>query len=216
MPWEIYKQDVEGHVIDFYTKGGSIGQYGSLLVLIPEYDFVFAVLAAGSNVSLSLAAADTVRNHLVPALGAVSRTQAATQYAGHYVSTQGNNSISITSDEGFGLLIDGWIINGVDFMQAMAEYAKQTGSGELEAVRLYPADMGPKGQAFRLVFITQGNIEQKNGELFAHGMKAWTSVDQLVYGQQPMDELVFSIGQDQEVTGVRSIGLRVDFEKVDA
>ncbi len=49
MPWEIFHQDQGMYVVDFYTKGGSIGQYQSLLVVIPHYDFVFAVLTTGSE-----------------------------------------------------------------------------------------------------------------------------------------------------------------------
>lgn len=214
MPWEIYRHEFADHAVDLYSKGGGLGQYGSLLVLVPDYNFVFAVLAAGPDTSLSTVAADTVRTHLIRSLQQVSRNQAESQYVGHYSSFQGNNSLSIIMDDQPGLLIDEWISNGVDFLQVMSAYSEGSGSGALQAVRMYPTDLGVNYAAFRLVFISAKSVEHQPGALFAQGMRAWSAVDQIVYGQEAMDEMIFSLGNGTRVTGVESSGLRTRLAKV--
>ena len=37
-PWEIFRMKIPRGVVDLYTKGGDIGVYSSLLVLVPDYD----------------------------------------------------------------------------------------------------------------------------------------------------------------------------------
>lgn len=99
MPWEIFRQDQGTFVVDIYTKGGSIGQDQSLLVVIRQYDVVFAVLTARSESRLCQDAAETIRKHLIPALHRLSWRQAKVTMSGLYTDQNDNQSLAISRDE---------------------------------------------------------------------------------------------------------------------
>jgi hypothetical protein len=197
MPWEIFRQPTTDHVVDFYTKGGSLGAYNSIVVLIPDYDVVFSVLTAGPDVYLVANAAEIVRENLMPALDTAAREQARSQYVGDYcIASHGNASdrITLSIDEGPGLLIDKWIINGQDFLATASNYAVSTGSGPLQNIRIYPTGLETSEKvAFRAAFNTSDPSPSDASGIFSPGVDAWGNVDNLVYGQKPVDLILFTV-----------------------
>ncbi|KAJ5832048.1 hypothetical protein N7474_000359 [Penicillium riverlandense] len=213
MPWEIYRQQTGEHVVDFYTKDGSYGAYNSILILVPDYGMVFSVLTAGPDSNLVINAAEIVRQNIMPALEAAARKQAKTQYEGKYCLSSGGQMtdlIALSVDDGTGLLVDKWISNGQDFLAIASQYAEDTGSGPLQTVRLYPTELQAAGKvAFRAVFNTSGGRTGAGApRLFSPGVEAWSSVDNLVYGQKPMDLFLFDIDFHGVARTVECSGLR--------
>lgn len=217
MPWEIFRQQTTNHVVDFYTKGGSLGAYNSMLVLVPDYDVVFSVLAAGPDPYLVSNAAEMVRQHIMPVLEAAAREQAKSQYVGKYcLSSNGQTTdlIALSIDDGPGLLVDRWISNGKDFLAIASQYAVSTGSGPLQAIRLYPAGLQASGEvAFRAAFNTSMPSPSGTTGLFSPGLEAWGGVDNLVYGQKPMDLFLFEIDSHGVAQTVECSAMRKVLQK---
>ena len=97
MPWEIFRvPDMTDHVVDLYTKTGDVFSYSSHLVLSPDYNIGFIVLAAGNDTtSVVEQLGDTISEAIFPALEKAARQQAHDQYAGTYKSTDTNVDSSI-------------------------------------------------------------------------------------------------------------------------
>lgn len=218
MPWEIFRHPLEDRVIDFYTKGGSIGLYESLIVIIPEYDVTFTVMAAGIDRRLTFNAADVVRQHFVPALEAAAKQQAAARFGGRYASANATqNMILFSVEEQPGLVVEEYISEGVNFLQVASEYANNTGRGSLKSIRAYPAELKSANQvAFRAVFNTTAAYENgvDEGKLFSPGISAWISVDAMVYGQKPLDEFIYTVDADGVAIGVECPALRMTLGRV--
>lgn len=47
-PWEIFRYQMPNvnHVVDAYTKSGNVGAYADILVVVPEWDIGFVIIAA--------------------------------------------------------------------------------------------------------------------------------------------------------------------------
>jgi hypothetical protein len=208
-PWEIFRHADGDHVVDFYTKGGSIGSYESLLVLIPDYGVAFSVLTAGKDNRLVLRLADVIKDTVLKHVATAAKEQSSERFAGRYEgSNKAGDALVIAVDGKPGLVIQEWKSNSVDFLQVAQDYASDTGSGSLESVRLYPTGISNKDQViFRAVYNITTSQRSQSG-LFEGGYQAWGSVDQLVYGQQPLDEFVFEVDDDQLATQVECKGLR--------
>lgn len=197
MPWEIFRQPTTDHVVDFYTKGGSLGAYNSIVVLIPDYGVIFSVLVAGPDIYLVSNAAEIVRQNIMPVLDAAAREQAKSQYVGDYcVSSHGNitDHMTLSIDQGPGILIENWISNGQDLLAAASNYAVSTGSGPLQTLRIYPTGLETPGKvAFRAAFNTSDPSPSDASGIFSPGVDAWGDVDSLVYGQKPTDLFLFQV-----------------------
>lgn len=209
MPWEIVRQPTTDHVIDFYTKGGSLGAYNAILVLIPNYDVVFSVLTAGPDNNLVSNTAEIVRSEIMPLLDSAAREQAKQQYAAEYCLSMQDRTglLRLIVDDGPGLLVEKWTTNGLDFLEIASQYAVNTGSGPLQTIRLYPAGLQDEGKvAFRAAFNTSDPSPSDAAGIFSPGVASWASVDNLVYGQKPMDLFIFDgKAQTVENSGMRQV-----------
>jgi hypothetical protein len=98
-------------VLDIYTKSGGLGEYAGYIVLDPDHEIGFSVLAAGAEASNQAAVLAWI-----PAFEATTRDQAQLNYAGTYtaVDKRLNSSITVALDEPSGLGIESWISNGTD------------------------------------------------------------------------------------------------------
>ncbi|OQV08687.1 hypothetical protein CLAIMM_12915 [Cladophialophora immunda] len=229
-PWEIYRAEVSGRVVDLYCKSGSTGAYNSWLILVPDFGIVISELVAASDTAgeLPLRLADVVTTHT---LRTISDRQAQTrELLGWYGTanvtnaTTGGSTLELTlPSKGPGLEVRSWVSNGVDFLQVANEYSRSTGSGSLQSVRLYPAIIGQGGEElrYRAVFLTEDSpesglsIAQSQGipRLFGQATEAWDNVDVLTYGGQPLDEFIFEVGPESRVASVNVPGLRVTMAK---
>lgn len=129
-PWEIirYVHEFTGKVTDLYTKLGSSGSYGSIVVLIPDYGAGFSILNAYTNPTVRETATnivlDYITNVILPVLEAQAAAEAVHNFVGTYVSTDSNLNSSVTialnkstiPGDSSGLSIISWISNSTDVL----------------------------------------------------------------------------------------------------
>ncbi|RLL96047.1 hypothetical protein CFD26_101323 [Aspergillus turcosus] len=193
-PWEILSFDYS-RVIDLYTKSGDIGVYSATLVLSPDHDVGFTVLAAGNNTHESVVlTSDLIAAALIPALEQSAKDQARQRFAGTYALKHGyNSSITITTDEGPGLKVTSWISNSTNMFATIMDLEGLTDLS-LVSVRLYPTGLKSPGQiSFRAV-IQQLPTSDGIGP-FTSSCITWFTVDLLVYGNVGLDEFVFELNE---------------------
>jgi len=163
-PWEIYQALGTNKTTWMYTKSGDLGKYSGYLVLLPDYDAGFTILAAGESASsVSRVLADVAATVFVPALEVAARTEASQNLVGEYMGSfshttgDGNDTfeIALEVDDGPGLNMVNYTVNGVDMRDAFAQIYKVE-RNELQ-MRLYPSELtspGPKEtqlQGFRMI-----------------------------------------------------------------
>lgn len=206
-PWEISRADVNGRLVDLYTKEGEIlaNSYSSHLILIPDYNVGFMVIAAGNVTALNANAAITtsgvVSNQIgdvvLPVADAIARSQAAAAFVGDYTSD--NTTMSIANDPALpGLSITKFEAAGQDLKQKV--FAKAA------AVTLQPTNLrsGPN-VAFRAI----SQYDQPDGVdgIVYPECTAWESVDFSHQQGLPSDLFVFTMREDGSVDGVNPRGL---------
>jgi hypothetical protein len=202
-----------------YTKGGHFGQYTSELILLPEWDVGYNVLASGQQVTLAV---DTVSNIVAEvvvaaALDAAAAVEANAMYAGMYVSSDGD-SITLEVDDGPGLLISKWTWNGTD---AMPIYATLS-AGDPEAnisIRLWPTTLQnpPRVGANTVERVSFRSYVQKlpfnpNPYPVLGNCISWLTTDQFNYGGVGIDEFVFDIA-DGRASKVAARFLRAEYSR---
>ncbi|KAK3685315.1 beta-lactamase/transpeptidase-like protein [Podospora appendiculata] len=93
MPWGIRQIDLSSSGASYqsvhaYNKLGSLGAYTSLLVIIPELDLGFSILAAGDPPpGLAMDIADTITSTYIPTIMTLARNQANATFSGVYKYT---------------------------------------------------------------------------------------------------------------------------------
>jgi len=112
-----------------------------------------------------------------------------------------------------GLRVAEWTNGGKSVLDAIAAIVSGT-SGDVEGldVRAYPIG---EDERWRLVFGTRSR-RGENGRLsmFDLACETWFRVDNYRYAGLPLDELVFVIGDDGVVEGVRSPGFGKEAKKL--
>ena len=129
-PWEIHRyiHPNSTKVTDLYTKLGSSGPWGGVLVLIPQYDAGFTVLTSYTGISRAITAnilMDYVVNYILPALDAQAAAEAKINFVGTYTSDSlTNTSVTIGYNETAGhggsnspLVVTSWHYNGTDVLK---------------------------------------------------------------------------------------------------
>lgn len=185
--------------MDLYTKSGGIGQYGSLTLLVPDYNIALIVLLAGDSGPINVIAEAVIRRTL-PALELIAKEQASVRYAGTYRS--GNSSISISVGgigSGAGLKVDSWISNGRDIL---AEYAQIFRPFKL---KLYPtgiSQLSGSNHGKLAVESFRGVYEYPASEYdsFLNQCRSWEGFDGNVYGQRALDEFIFHLDENRAVS----------------
>jgi CubicO group peptidase (beta-lactamase class C family) len=216
-PWEIWriKSNIStGHIIDLYTKGGSIGLYNSLLILIPDYQVAVAILTARKEETVinAVAVAETVVQTFIPVLNQVGREEARRDLAGIYISDGSVNSSSQLSVDGMGLLVEKWISNGSDLLAVAERYSQMTKGGNLKSVRLYPTGLvekidGGTRVGYRALFET-GRSMREGVRVFGQDLNAWGMVDQNTYGRIGVDDFVFELDAEGNAISIEPRVLR--------
>ncbi|PNY27564.1 Uncharacterized protein TCAP_02521 [Tolypocladium capitatum] len=224
-PWEITRtrsRVTGGYAVDLYTKSGSDGQYNSLLVLVPDFQVVVSLLAAGPDSGpVAEAAAEVALQALLPALDAVGQGQACDVFCGTYAPADAavNSSLVLAVDgEGPGLLVTRWISNGADVRHAAQAYADATRGGDIESIRLYPTGLlhSPGGEvAFRAILQTlPPGYDASIPRIMDPGANQWSAVDQLAYGEVAVDDFVFRLDGQGRAVAVEPRVLRQTFHRV--
>lgn len=223
-PWEIIRtrsQVSGGYVVDLYTKTGSLNQYHSVLVLVPEFQVAFAVLTAGPESGQALhIATETALQAFLPVIDKVSRSQAGHMFGGEYSDGAGSFIVLSTDDKGPGLVVEQWVSKGSDMMRTLQAYSDTTKSGRITSVRLYPAIgstnfTGSSTTAFRAVFRTiPVGYDASVPRIFDPNAEQWIAADTPEYGRVGVDDFLFHLDSRRNVVAVEPRAVRQTLRKV--
>lgn len=220
-PWEImrYTHPSTGKVTDIYTKLGDSGDYSGFLVLIPDYQAGFSILASSTSSERSTVIAeiaDIVFNAILPGLEAQAAVEAESKLGGVYTSTGPvNSSVSLAFNNSAGaapgLHITSWISNGTDVLQ----------NGLLGTLpyRIVPSieDLAGGKKAFWLVNANDApNAAVQTGRLAsAPGFVSadWILVDSPAYGGNAVKRFVFDVLKNGEATAVSPTAFHIKLNK---
>ena len=193
----------DGHIVDVYTKGGNLDLYSSIIALVPDYNFTLALASAGpvsdTNSGVVQGILSEILTALVPALDAANKAQAKEVYAGTY--TTGDDSITLAVDDGGGLLVTNFSVNGVDnVVDAVGEAMGAVGPGQT-TLRLYPTNLVAGAQtAWQGVYdTTPAAVAAKENALFFFAdatCQSWSEIALMSYGVVPFDQFIFTADEN--------------------
>ncbi len=220
MPWETFRTDKildAGRTVTFFTKGGGLPGYSTLIILVPEYDLGITIFTAGNSEFLS----DLLERVTVPLIKAadeLAARQVAETYVGTYAADPDkiNSSLSLSYSSIHGLEISTWISNSTDVLTLIPQ------TFDLPADRNFHAQLIP-------TFLHR-NEREKDGELWRVALTlekpatpaVWddfciSDVDTMMYAGKPLNELVF--WDRDERTGrfgrVELTAFRINLTRVD-
>ncbi|KAI0401665.1 beta-lactamase/transpeptidase-like protein [Xylaria palmicola] len=221
-PWEIrYLIGPNQRVSQLYTKQGDVGTYHAALVLSPEHDLGWVVLAAGTATSGAHTVRETLMNSFgdlfLPMAGRQARKEAESNFAGSFVDKATNSSVTIQAGPS-GLLVTSLISHDVQVVGSESPLVQIYGVGQ--SARLYPSNLkatsisehGPGTYVSRLGFrATYFNATQP-GKVQDPCLSTWTALGAPLYGQVALDDWVFEMSEDgqAEVLEVRLLRLRME------
>ena len=220
-PWEIQRLSIRPNqrLVEMYTKAGDLPGYASLLVLIPDWDLGFAILAAGDPTVANLdqtvvLVGNVIADVFLPAVEMKAREEADATFSSTYRSSNSssNSSITLTTDPLLpGLGITSWISNGVNVLAS--EIAGPS-------ARLYPTGLkrkttdGETVLGFRAVF--EDPMEVQAGGVFSQACVSWEMVDETYWGSVASDEFLVTVGCDGVARFVEPRILRLGLSRVGA
>lgn len=205
-PWEVSRTEVNGRVIDLYTKEGDAYSTSTFLVLVPDLNVGF-INSATKNVS-DPASSDAALTKAVGASGKlinqvvatmlqpiddIARNQAAAAFVGNY--SDGNNTMSLAIDPPvLGFNVTSLSSAGTDLIPVVS------GGGPL-AMQMTSLRSGSEiafraGPAFYTPLPAQNIVP-------AYGCSWWEGVGK----QGDTDLFVFTLGADGKATQVAPRGL---------
>jgi hypothetical protein len=236
--WEITRSEnitSDGRVVTVYTKSGDLGGYHALVISVPDYDVVMAVLTGGKEVS-TMFQRDIIGSKavsiLIPAVEQAGRDEAE-MWQGEYTDEATNSSFVVSADDGAGLVIEEFRVRDYDVLAAFPTYgvgALETG-GSTEGLppvdgRLYPAgrtSAGPNEDGlvetiWRGVFDT--STDEQRAEIDSQlyyprgSCMTWALMDRSFYNRQPLAEFSFLTNEDGEVLAMKNRAFDVTLTKV--
>ena len=203
-PWEIASYEGDRR-IDLYAKTGDLGLYSSILVLSPDHNVGFTILAAGEGTTSSVGIlSDLIVEKLIPALERSAKEEARKKYTGTYQLGRNGSRITLTTDDGPGLKASQWRYNSLDMISAIA--SNEGADTSSMDIRLYPTGLGAPGRVgFRAIIQA---LSSAGGGSFSGGCHAWTTTDALTYGNIALSEFVFNLSDDGDVISISPLALR--------
>ncbi|KAI1210140.1 beta-lactamase/transpeptidase-like protein [Annulohypoxylon truncatum] len=219
-PWGIRRIPLSdgSRVVDAYSKAGSINVYMSLLVLLPDYDVgISALLAGGWPGNANWDIADNIGRALLPALEDAAREEADANYAGIYTAAGDadlNSTLVLSTDAARpGLGVDRWVSNGTDMIPVAVRYTLNY-NVTAPSIRIYPTGLesaaaadGTRKIAFKAV-VENLDLTDHSSAMFSTNCGTWVSQTAAVYADMPLDQFVFTLGEDGRAVSVTPLALR--------
>lgn len=162
MPWETFRtSSILPHAsrpISFFTKGGGLPGYTTIIMLIPDYDLAVSIFTAGST-ELLFPAVEATTTKLLRAADDVAFKQLQARYTGTYTaapsSAKLNSSITLSSTPELGLHVTRFVSNGTDMFAALgAAFLGALEAGfhaQLVPTLLYADERRKMGELWRVV-----------------------------------------------------------------
>ena len=152
---------------------------------------------------------DLIKATFVAALDAAGKAQAAQRFGGVYSAAGSNSSsMSITTDDGPGLVVNQWNYNGTD-MLSMAPTIEHMTAPSM-SMRLYDTRLGSasgRRLAFRAVFTPLPLPDS------AAACISWIAADVPTYGGAALDDFVLELDAAGNAASIRSRMLRTVYTK---
>ena len=216
LPWEIFRgQNIihDGRVIDFYTKGGTLDEYHSLLVLVPDYGLVFTILTAGPGATGQFVAglATEITETMLPAFEKATKFQALHNYAGSYQSAtaNGNVTVELSVDESSGLLVNKLTSNGTDMIYAWASLRSSPNKPGNHSLRLFPTNLVDGSRVSWRAVLHFAPVKDPPRLFYPQDeCVTWLRMDGEVYGYNALDDFVFTHDDNGAAMSVESRALR--------
>ncbi|KIX93011.1 uncharacterized protein Z520_11284 [Fonsecaea multimorphosa CBS 102226] len=126
MPWEILRADgivtdSPARTVSFFTKGGGLPGYRTLILLVPEYELGITIFTAGDEAFIDQLV-EMVTIPLIRAADRLAGRQAEHRYTGTFVADPGmaiNSSLQLSYSDAHGLEITKWISNSTDMLSVI-------------------------------------------------------------------------------------------------
>lgn len=184
MPWETMQTDkillddtgaTTGRPVTFFTKGGGLPGYSTLILLVPEYDLGITIFTAGDESDLLYTLLEMVTVPLIRAADALAARQVRDKYTGHFAATSKNanhnsnngtlnSSLTLTYTPSHGLEIATWISNATDMMAVIPQQfqfpAGQKFHAQLIPTRLYRDAGKQQGELWRIAVTMEKNTKK--------------------------------------------------------
>ncbi|KAH8889003.1 beta-lactamase/transpeptidase-like protein [Thozetella sp. PMI_491] len=226
-PWEIrYLEFPNNRMVQLLTKEGDLGTYHAALILSPEHGLGWVVLTAGTPTanasSIRTALTNAFGDIFLPAAQNQTGVEAGPRFAGEYVDTTTNSSVTILAgDNGRpGLGVPSLISRGVELIGPASPLIQVYGAGQQG--RLYPSQLrtvsrrsdGQGSYESRLGFRATFFNETQPGAVQDPCIMAWTALGAPVYGQRSLDDWVFEMQEDGIATALEVRMLRIKLARV--
>lgn len=233
MPWEIHRSSsltpAHPHPVTLTSKDGAALAYRSSMMMADEYGVGFLTLTAGPMNVMPLLSAAMVET-FVPAVDEATRAHAKTQYARSFKSVSHSNS-SVSARfilDNDSMVIESIERDGKDILHGMINIFNDT-MGQFSApmttpLRIFPAvemDEPATVQEFNddIVVAERWTVmptlldpapesDLPGGGFGQDLCLAWTVVDWIHYGSEPLDRLIFYKNDKGEVLGFEAPFLR--------
>ncbi|KAF2677061.1 beta-lactamase/transpeptidase-like protein [Lentithecium fluviatile CBS 122367] len=216
-PWEIFRPTdlniKSTRPIDVITKSGGIAGYASYSIIVPEYNIAIAITAAGNDAGPAMQALlpATVKP-LIAYADQEARKQVQEKYVGTYSSSHTRSSFIVALDDGPGLALKTFTVNGVDVLKVMAK-AQNIKSANPTA-RLYPSDKDSSGKDGKERWNILWDREITGDGGFAQMQcGSWNWGEVVRYLGVPLDTVTFHVGERGNVASVELPGWRTSLVK---
>ncbi|KAI3321865.1 beta-lactamase/transpeptidase-like protein [Xylariaceae sp. AK1471] len=226
-PWEIRSLTLPNQRISqISTKQGDEGTYNAALVLSPEHDLGWVVLAAGATSANSPGIREALMNSFgslfLPMAEQQARNEADTKFAGTFADAATNSSVTILAEPsgGPGLAVTSLISYGAQVIGPESPLIQIYNAGQ--SARLYPSNLratsvlkdGSGTYDSRLGFrATYFNATQPNA-IQDPCLLAWTALGAPLYGQVALDDWVFEMQEDGQAEFLDVRLLRTRMQRV--
>ncbi|EAW24644.1 serine hydrolase domain-containing protein [Aspergillus fischeri NRRL 181] len=244
MPWEVYRTDRilllddkrRTRTVTFFTKGGGLPGYRTLILLVPEFDLGITIFTAGSDTFLDVVQ-EILTVPLIRAADEFAARQVKETYVGRYTSPSTNSSLTLIYTSTHGLEISEWISNSTDVLSIIFNQFQYLGNAQLHAQLipsgLYRDEEEQVGEIWRIAVVMdprappdpvlgRSSEHKTNAGLWSGSTRVWdefciTDVDNIMYEGRPLSEVVFW-DRDEE-TGmfekVELTALRINLTRAD-
>ena len=212
-PWEIFRTQIGGRTVDLYTKNGGFGSYGTLLILVPDYDIGLTFLSASPLNSdiisgLMYLIAEMLTEAILPVLEDVTKDQAKVMFAGQYAASDLNSSLTVTIDDQPGLRVSSWVTNGTDVFD---DVGLSSDGGYID-FRLQPNQLYTEGK------VGFTGVRQRMPQPIYTGpldLNCFTwGATGITYGNIDIENFVFNIDpKTAKATSVQPMALRINLER---
>jgi hypothetical protein len=196
----------------------SEGLYHSRFAIVPDYNIGLAVFTAGSGDAPAQSALfETVLTDLIPGLEATARSQAETNLAGTYASSdpEVNTTLTLATDPSTpGLKLTSFTSNSSDVLHTLFAGLRKSTNPD---VRLYPTELvrtnanGTQTRKYNAV-INSPDAKYPNSVIEALNCVSWQMVDSTAYGAIGIDEVWIETDGSGKAVGVevRAFGAKME------